>query len=124
MKFSSGKEMYEFVATGSDLYNINFGIYVFVYNDANALCYYYLTEDEAKNVAYKANEYGEYWGAFLGAGGNILDNPEYDCFRYSDNDSERDLYLKPSIDFCEEWFKFEGWIRTDEMKQDTYMLWK
>lgn len=106
--------MYKFVADGNDLYNKNSGLYVFVYNDAEALCFYTLSEDEAKSVASKANESGEYWGAYLGWGGSILDDPEYDHFRYSENEGERDLYLKPSFDFCEERFKNDGWVETNE----------
>lgn len=112
MKFSSGKEMYEFVADGNDLYNKNDGLYVFVYNDAGALCCYSLSEDEAKSVATKANKTGEYWGAYLGRGGNILDDADYDCFRCSEDEGARDLYLKPSYDFCEEYFANDGWVET------------
>lgn len=114
MKFASGKEMYEFVSAGRDLYNKNEGLYLFAYNDANALCYYRLNESEAEEIARKADELGEYWGAFLGWGGDILDNTEYDHFRYSDNEDERALYLKPSLDFCEKYFKCKGWATTDK----------
>lgn len=38
----------------------------------------------------------------------------YDEFRYSENDSERDLYLRPSFGFCEECFAIDGWTTTDE----------
>ena len=112
IKFSSGKEMYDMIVSGTDLYNENEEIYVFAYNDAGALCYYYLNRDEATKISRQANESNDYWGAFLGFGGNILDVMEYDEYRYSDLESERRLYLEPSFDFCEECFTCDGWYDT------------
>lgn len=114
MKFSSGKEMYEVVASGVDLYNENERLYVFAYNDAGALCCYSLNSESARIVAEQAAAGDEYWGAFLGWGGDILDDMAYDRFRYSDVDSERDLYLRPSYEFCEECYSADGWQTTDE----------
>lgn len=114
MKFNSGKEMYELITSGVDLYNKNDGVYVFLYNDADALCCYYLDEDEAKSIASDANNANEYWGAFLGVGGYILDDTDYDCFRYSNNEDERYLYLSPSFEFCNEYYNHNGWMTTKE----------
>ena len=46
---------------------------------------------------------GEYWAAFLGLGGYILDDMNY----YPDLSD--DLYLAPSYEFCEEYYNHDGW---------------
>ena len=79
MKFNNEKEMYDFIVGGSDLYNAKTGQYVFVYNDNGAFCEYILEEECAKKVAAKAVRNDEYWGAFLGIGGNIYDDPMTWC---------------------------------------------
>lgn len=114
MNFTSAREMYEFIAAGNDLYNVKNGLYIFVYNDADALCYYRLGEDEARRVAIEAKAAEEYWGAFLSAGGLILDDLNYDKYRYATSQKSRYKYLKPSFDFCEDYYQCEGWISTDE----------
>lgn len=118
MTFKNWQEMYDLLVSGVDLYNTTEGIYVFSYNDANALCYYFLDREEAEEIAKQAVEVNEYWGAFLGVGGHILDDTEYECYRYSENEEERALYLEPSYDFCKEKFALDGWENTNEIVWD------
>ena len=117
-KFKSWNEMYDYLTSGNDLYNMETGDYVFEYNNAHALCIYHLGEDEAERLAKAAYESDEYWGSFLGVGGRVLDSYEYndDEHRYSDDESMRMLYLQPSINYCKEVFDKEGWVDTKDYK--------
>ena len=101
MKFNSGKEMYDYLQNSGDLYCQEEEIYLFMYNEAGALCYYHVSPEEAKELSVKAREMEDYWGAFLGTGGCILDEeePEYS--------------IKPSFDFCDEQFN-KDWIPTSD----------
>lgn len=116
LKFANWEEMYDYLVSGQDLYNFKTGDYIFVYNDADALCRYNLSSKETLDLVEKSNETGEYWGAYLGIGGHILDEPDYDDdeHRYSDDQTMRDLYLKPSYDYCKFNFSLDGWINTKE----------
>lgn len=119
MMFKNGKEMFDYVSGGNDLYSPSEGIYIFVYNDADALCYYYLDYDEVLQILIKRGNSDEYWGAYLGGGGHILDESEYDDdeHRYSDNEEMRDLYLQPSYDFCNRNYEHD-WIDTEDVTID------
>ena len=116
MKFESAKDMYE-EARDCDLYNKELELYVFGYNDFGALCYYHIDEEEAEELRRKSRENdGEYWGAFLGIGGYVLDDMDFYPEDY-DEDNEKcltedewiDLFLSPSYEFCEEYYKHDGW---------------
>lgn len=116
IKFESPRHMYECIAEGNDLYSKELGIYVFVYNEAGALCYYNLSLQEVADILAKqktADQY-EYWGAFLGPGGYILDNSEFDEHRYSGGELH-DKYIQPSLDFCEQHFAVQDWVLTDDV---------
>ena len=76
--FKSGSEMYGTIMS-SDLYCEEKELYVFLYNDAGAVCSYRITKEEANALRKKASEAGEYWGAFLGIGGEIYDDPMLFC---------------------------------------------
>ena len=117
IKFESARHMYELIAEGNDLYSKELGIYVFVYNDAGALCYYNLDLQDVADilVKQKAAPQAEYWAAFLGPGGYILDNPEFDEHRYSGDDELHDKYIQPSLDFCEQYFAVQDWVLTDDV---------
>ncbi len=120
-KFKSGMEMYEYVHDGKDLYSKSLGTYIFDYNDAGALCIYSLDEDEIVELINKCLEYDdegeEYWAGHLGWGGEILDDFDYDDdeHRYSNDWELNKLYLRPSLEFCEETFDVEDWLDTDDV---------
>lgn len=99
MKFYSGAEMYNYLINNGDLYNPNLGIYVFLYNDAEALCIYRITPEEAEKLGEESRKTGECWSAFLGTGGQILDIPETGG-------------ILPSLEFCEKNHKADGWVDT------------
>ena len=105
IKFSSAQQMYEYVSDGHDLYSKSLGVYLFSYNDRGALCYYYLSDEEAGELA-RQKEKGEYWGAYLGCGGYILDDEYGDQF-----------YLDPSWNFCRQYFRIKDWMLTDEVTE-------
>lgn len=116
LHFNTWKEMYEYLTNGSDLYNVNTGDYVFVYNDANAICAYNLSPEKVEELVKVFNETGEYWGSFLGPGGNILFNPDYDDneYKYSEDKRMYDLYIEPSYDFCKDNYLIDGWVDVEE----------
>ena len=114
MKFESAKDMYDAIMFG-DLYNKELELYVFEYNVHGALCYYYIDEEEAEELREKSAQFGEYWGAFLGRGGYVLDDTDYDPDEYDEDeatlteDEWYDLYLAPSYEFCERYYEDDGW---------------
>lgn len=120
MRFKNGKEMFDYLVTGKDLYSPSERIYIFVYNDSDALCYYYLSYQEVLDILNHKGNSDEYWGAYLGIGGYILDGSEYDDdeHRYSEDESMRALYLQPSYDFCENYYDIDDWMNTDDVTID------
>lgn len=102
-KFDSGEEMLAEIRRGTDLYAPAEGMYVFEYNEAGAVCCYSIDNEEAIELENKARDTDDYWGAFLGWGGGIYDDPS-------------DEYNPPepgfsNIDFCNDTYQCE-WIRT------------
>ncbi len=104
MKFKSAEEMLKLIQSGVDLYSEKAEKYVFCYNEAGSLCCYTIDTDEAKELASQAVEHDEYWGAFLGVGGYIWDDPSYDGFD-PDNHSS-------NLDLCEDLVEFDDWVDT------------
>lgn len=123
MTFNCWEEMYEHLKNGCDLYNMETETYVFVYNDAGALCTYNVPEEDVPDLVAKSKEDGEYWGAFLGAGGEVLDDEQYDNYRYSEDKDEKSLYLGPSFDFCKDHY-YEEWEYTKDLSLEKIDLGK
>lgn len=100
-EFKSGEAFLLDIQKGNDYYNVDTGEYVFVYNDSGSICTYYLTLDEAIDLEKKSREHnGEYWGAFLGIGGEIIDDPSYEHFEEGDY---------TNLDYCNETYKEGRW---------------
>lgn len=78
MKFANAQEMYDMIVH-SDIYNDEKELYAFLYNEEGAICVYHITNDEAKKLEQKKKNFDEYWGAFLGIGGTIYDDPMEFC---------------------------------------------
>lgn len=98
MTFVNGKAMLENILNGADLYNREKEIYVFRYNDAGSIAYYYIDNEEAEELAkLKEESEEEYWGAFLGVGGWIIDDPE--CESYEEGE-------ETNLDWCND--NYEG----------------
>lgn len=107
MKFKTWEEMYNYLVSGRDLYNVLLQKYVFMYNDDGALCVYNIGADEAREMATNALMDDESWSAYLGAGGAIMDDDS--CDR-----TNKDKYLALSYDFCKAYFSDEGWCDTKD----------
>ncbi len=105
MEFNSAQEMLDVIQSGTDLYNPRLGIYVFVYSNAGSISYYSITDEHARELAKLAKENDEYWGAFLGPGGSIVDDPGSDFFDGRET----------NLDWCEDMYKEDGWIDTKEI---------
>ncbi len=93
-KFSSANDMLEKIKV-NDYYNHITEEYVFTYNDRDSIAVYNIDKDEAKTLSKQAKENDEYWGAFLGPGGYIYDEPQ-------------------NSEWCESHFKEDGWITTTD----------
>lgn len=97
MKFKNAKEMLDLIQSGTDLYNVRTGDYVFLYSDKGAIAVYNFDIECAKDLSlYSA---GEYWGALLGFGGNIYEG-----------DSE--------LKWCEEHYNETGWRLTSALDKE------
>lgn len=75
MRFINASEMLTDIQSGSDLYNLETGDYVFGYSGSGAIAVYNLTINYATWLARETERLGEeYWGALLGPGGRIYEN--------------------------------------------------
>lgn len=100
--FKNGKEMLHTI-WGGDLYNVETGDYVFEYNNCGSICVYNLSEEEAIELQVKSKlDGGQYWGAYLGPGGYIYDDPSYEGY---DKD-----YSISNLEWCKENFSEPGWV--------------
>lgn len=79
MTFSTVEEMISTLQNDIDLYNALTEEYVFGYNTDGAIAIYNVSIEQAKELEEKTKTSGEYWGAYLGAGGTIYDNPSEYC---------------------------------------------
>lgn len=102
MGYCSGKEMLDAIRGGTDLYCEELELYVFLYNEAGSICYYYISPEEAKDLQKQSEKWDEYWGAFLGVGGHIVDDPSYE---------EYDEDQLSNLEWCEQMFDHK-WIPT------------
>ena len=119
LTFNNGQEMRDYLKNG-DLYNPELEIYVYQYNDAGALCTYHVGCEEAGKLANDCRKDNTYWEEKLGHGGNVLDDRIYGNpnIMYSSNESQRNLYLKPSIDFCDANYMKDGWVNAKDYEYD------
>lgn len=105
MKFNSAQQMLDFINGGNDLYSPKAEIYVFNYNEAGSIATYRITTEEAGELANKVKHSEEnYWGAFLGIGGSIWDDPSHECYKEGQTSN---------LDRCEELLEWEDWIWTE-----------
>lgn len=102
MKFSNDNELLSYLQNSGDLYSAEAEIYAFCYNNRGAIAYYNVPKKEALRLASKAKVHNEYWSAFLGVGGVIIEPDNYEWF---DN---------PSDTVLEEWIRYD-WIDTREV---------
>lgn len=81
MKFNNAQEMCNYVINECrDLYCKEKELYVFLYNEAGSIAVYSIDEKQAKELQQQSEKYHDYWGAFLGPGGEIYDDPTYEDF--------------------------------------------
>ncbi len=102
MKFNNATEMLSCLQDGTDLYSPEAEIYVFVYNNRGAIAYYNISKERVSELAGMAREYEDYWGAFLGIGGWIIE-PEDEDYEYFDDPTGTEI---------ENWIEYE-WEDTD-----------
>lgn len=110
MNFTSGAEMLDYLIGGKDLYSQDLGMYVFCYNELGAIAFYLIDIDQAVNLEKEARLSGEYWGAFLGPGGYICDDPSDDFNPPSPGNS--------NIDFCNRYYLCD-WINCEDVLAET-----
>lgn len=108
--FHSAAEMLQTIQNNTDLYNINMGIYVFLYNECGSICWYNIDLENALDLFEKTDGSDEYWGGYLGLGGYILDTVEW----YSENGISPAVYDTLPIDLCKEIYGKDGWYHTSD----------
>lgn len=105
-RFSSGQEMLDTLLT-AELYNPFLESYVFSYNESGSIAVYEIDGEEANRLSEEIAKTGErYWGALLGPGGYIYDDPSYDGFDENVNVS--------NLDYCNGVFMEPGWFNTED----------
>jgi len=96
MTFLNGNEMFNAIVNNClDLYNNETKQYVFVYSDCGSICEYLISSEDADQLRKLKEEDGEYWGAHLGNGGYIYDDPSHELYKeggYSNLDWCNDNY--------------------------------
>lgn len=112
--FNTWEEMFTHTEYSTGMYNPKLNMYIFQYNDANALCMYKLTTDEVDTLERQCDDSN--WSSLLSTGGVILDDPEYDTFKYSELYEEKEKYLKPSYEFCKVFYQSLWWIDVNDWK--------
>lgn len=112
MQFNSALEIYDYLIDSGDLYNTTKGIYLFNYNAAGAIAYYYISRGELRDLLMKVDPEENYLGAALGPGGYIIDvqliAPDGEIIEYEDpefeyyyNDPGYKLDCSDILDFLE-----------------------
>ena len=101
--------MLDYLISGNDLYSPDIEAYVFGYNEAGAIACYDISKEQAVELDRKSRLFGEYWGAFLGPGGYIYDDPSDKFFTPSPGNS--------NIDFCNEYYSYD-WVNTAQYKSN------
>ncbi|MCR5722395.1 MAG: hypothetical protein K6G72_08635 [Lachnospiraceae bacterium] len=105
--FNNGKAMLDLVLLDEDLYNLETGDYVFHYSEDGSIATYSLDIKEAMELAEKALEGQEYWGAYLGPGGWIYDDPSSDFY---------DKECPSNLSYCEEVYSTGRWYKTSDLQ--------
>lgn len=95
MTFRDGHEMLTKIQEGRDFYNPKAEEYVFCYNESGSICVYHV---DNKSAAILKEVAEEYWGACLGAGGTIYDDPLCDCYTKGDY---------TNLDWCNDYYQGE-----------------
>lgn len=104
--------MLDYLLNNTDLYNLETGQYIFHYNKDDAIAVYYIDTQTALQLA-KAADDKEYWGAFLGPGGMIYDDPSYEHFDADWNIS--------NLEYCNQYFSEGIWVTADETYLEPYI---
>lgn len=116
ISFASGQEMYDYITTPAagleyDLYNSELQLYVFLYNETGSICVYEgIDREEATELAKKARDKSEYWGAFLGwKGSGIYDTPDYEVNPPATNEA---------VEWCDGCFNHPAWQRCVDFERE------
>ena len=110
IEFNNAKEMLEKLYEGVDLYNPVLETYLFSYSENNdSIAYYSLTDQHIEEIVRlkKENPKEEYWSAFLGPRGYIIDGYD-ECLDYC-----KSLYNDKNWYLCDE---YEKTLKTGEME--------
>jgi hypothetical protein len=100
MRFNGSGELFNAIMS-NDMYCPEENLYAFLYNDDDAICVYdWITPEVAADLQKHAKEHDEYWGAFLGVGGEI----------YEFNDEDR----PDPLDFCLQYCKC-NWVKCEDV---------
>ncbi len=113
MKFASAKAMYDHICSGHDLYSPSQGIYVFVYNDRDSLCYYTgVSKEDAERYQLLTKEAGDYcWSA-------VIDDKKGYIVDAAESDENPPLMLCKELVKYDDWEEVNGfWIEESELRR-------
>ena len=102
--FDSAKEMLDTLHKDKDLYCPDMGMFAFNYNLDGSIAYYYVQHEEAIELERLSRIDGSYWGAYMGPGGFIADDPSSQFYSPS---------RESNIDFCEEYYEYQWYDCSD-----------
>ena len=105
--FKSGQEMLDFLLSDEDLYNMDTRDYVFHYSEDGSIATYDIGIEEAKKIAKEALAGQEYWGAYLGPGGWIYDDPSSNFY---------DAECTSNLSYCNEVYNTGRWYKTSDLQ--------
>lgn len=99
MKFKNAKEMLDLIQSGTDLYNVKTGDYVFLYSEKCAIAAYNFDIEYAENLSERTIIAGEEsWSGLLGFGGSIYEEGS-------------------ELKWCEEHYNETGWEPTTDLDE-------
>jgi len=94
----SAESMLSLITSGVDLYCEDTETYVFLYNEEESICVYYgIDKEQADELEAEALANDEYWAAYLGWGGHIIDSDEW----YAERGEERPKWMETPLEWCE-----------------------
>lgn len=101
ISFESPEEMLDYITTGSDLYNLETGDYIWCYNDCGSIAVDNFTIEEAEQLELEAIKEDMYWGGLIGGGSIIYDDPSHELWEDGD---------ETNLDYCKEVYNKGIWI--------------
>ena len=105
--FNDAQEMLNLLHTDEDLYNMDTGEYIFRYNEEDSIASYHFSVEKAKKLAEVSVIDREYWGAQLGVGGYIYDDPAAEGYEKGGI---------TNLSHCKDVYSIGRWFKTSDLE--------